>query len=125
MSPDFRKKIEKYAPRLGVIAIALFVVISSVIVTVQKQEEYRRSTFDIYLAEASKEQAAQQSGTQEVPIEETPVIEGEDIHSPIYAAPSGKRYHYNAQCPGKNSQEITCDEAEQRGLTPCKKCVLK
>ena len=125
MSPDFRKKIEKYAPRLGVIAIALFVVISSVIVTVQKQEEYRRSTFDVYLAEASKEQAAQQSGTQEVPIEETPVIEGEDIHSPIYAAPNGKRYHYNAQCPGKNSQEITWDEVEQRGLTPCKKCVLK
>ena len=125
MSPDFRKKIEKYAPRLGVIAIALFVVISSVIVTVQKQEEYRRSTFDVYLAGASKEQAAQQSGTQEVPIEETPVIEGEDIHSPIYAAPNGKRYHYNAQCPGKNSQEITWDEVEQRGLTPCKKCVLK
>ena len=123
MSPDFRKKIEKYAPRLGVIAIALFVVISSVIVTVQKQEEYRRSTFDVYLAEASKEQAAQQSGTQEVLIEETPVIEGEDIHSPIYAAPNGKRYHYNAQCPGKNSQEITWDEVEQRGLTPCKKCV--
>ena len=125
MSPDFRKKIEKYTPQLGVIAIALFVVISSVIVTIQKQEEYRRSTFDVYLAEASKEQAAQQSGTQEVPIEETPVIEGEDIHSPIYAAPNGKRYHYNAQCPGKNSQEITWDEAEQRGLTPCKKCVLK
>ena len=125
MSPDFRKKIEKYAPRLGVIAIVLFVVISSVIVTVQKREEYRRSTFDVYLAEASKEQAAQQSGTQEVPIEETPVIEGEDIHSPIYAAPSGKRYHYDARCPGKNSREITWDEAEQRGLTPCKKCVLK
>ena len=125
MSPDFRKKIEKYAPRLGVIAIALFVVISSVIVTVQKQEEYRRSTFDVYLAEASKEQAAQQSGTQEVPIEERSVPEGEDIHSPIYAAPSGKRYHYNAQCPGKNSREITWDEVEQRGLTPCKKCVLK
>ena len=125
MSPDFRKKIEKYTPQLGVIAIALFVVISSVIVTVQKQEEYRRSTFDVYLAEASKEQAAQQSGTQEVPIEETPVIEGEDIHSPIYAAPSGKRYHYDARCPGKNSREITWDEAEQRGLTPCKKCVLK
>ena len=125
MSPDFRKKIEKYAPRLGVIAIALFVVISSVIVTVQKREEYRRSTFDVYLAEASKEQAAQQSGTQEVPIEERSVPEGEDIHSPIYAAPSGKRYHYNAQCPGKNSREITWDEAEQRGLTPCQKCVLK
>ena len=125
MSPDFRKKIEKYAPRLGVIAIALFVVISSVIVTVQKQEEYRRSTFDVYLAEASKEQAAQQSGTQEAPIEERSVPEGEDIHSPIYAAPSGKRYHYDARCPGKNSREITWDEAEQRGLTPCKKCVLK
>ena len=125
MSPDFRKKIEKYAPRLGIIAIALFMVISSVIVTVQKREEYRRSTFDVYLAEASKEQAAQRGETQEVPIEETPVIDGEDIDSPIYAAPSGKRYHYDARCPGKNSREITWDEVEQRGLTPCQKCVLK
>ena len=41
----------------------------------------------------------------------------------IYAAPSGKRYHYDAACAGKNGQEITWAEAQQRGLTPCKNCV--
>ena len=40
----------------------------------------------------------------------------------VYASPSGKRYHYDAACPGKNGQEITWDEVERRGLTPCKKC---
>ena len=124
MSPGFRKKTEKYAPWLGVIVIMLFVVISSVTVTVQKREEYRRNTFDVYLAEGAKEREAQQEQqADEAPPEE--ITEGEGIHSPIYAAPSGKRYHYDARCPGKNSQEITWDEAEQRGLTPCKKCVLK
>lgn len=41
----------------------------------------------------------------------------------VYASPSGKRYHYDPICPGKNGQEVTWDEVERRGLTPCKKCV--
>lgn len=36
-----------------------------------------------------------------------------------------KKYHYEPNCAGKNSHEITWDEVERRGLDPCGKCVLK
>lgn len=40
----------------------------------------------------------------------------------IYRTPTGKRYHYDAQCGGKNSYEVTLEEALNAGLTPCAKC---
>lgn len=43
--------------------------------------------------------------------------------SGIYRTPSGKRYHYDYDCGGKNSYEITLEEAIEAGLTPCEKCV--
>lgn len=41
----------------------------------------------------------------------------------VYKTPTGKRYHYDAQCGGKNSFEVTLNEAISSGLTPCSKCV--
>lgn len=41
----------------------------------------------------------------------------------VYRTPSGKRYHFNKNCGGKNSYEITMEEALNAGLTPCAKCV--
>lgn len=38
---------------------------------------------------------------------------------------SSKKYHYEAECAGKYSHEITWDEVHQRGLGPCGTCVLK
>ncbi len=46
----------------------------------------------------------------------------EDAVSVVYRTPSGKRYHYNAECGGENSYEISFEEALSSGLTPCKKC---
>ncbi len=43
-------------------------------------------------------------------------------NSRVYRTPSGKRYHLDAQCGGKNSFETTMEEALKLGLTPCKKC---
>lgn len=40
----------------------------------------------------------------------------------IYRAPTGKRYHLDPDCGGKNSYVVTFDEATGAGLTPCKKC---
>ncbi|MBE7016378.1 MAG: hypothetical protein E7417_06155 [Ruminococcaceae bacterium] len=40
----------------------------------------------------------------------------------IYRTPTGKRYHIDPQCGGKNSYEITMTEALDAGLTPCSKC---
>ena len=41
----------------------------------------------------------------------------------VYRTPSGKRYHYDAECGGTNSFEVTLDEALNAGLSPCNKCV--
>lgn len=54
------------------------------------------------------------------------VIEHEEnYHGHVYATPRGERYHYEADCGGKNSTEITWDAVDRRGLTPCGTCVLK
>lgn len=41
----------------------------------------------------------------------------------IYRTPSGKKYHLDAKCGGKNSYQVTLKDAVDAGLTPCKKCV--
>lgn len=65
---------------------------------------------------AQSEQAAQMYETDDVP--EDDVIQPEIV----YATPSGKRYHYSAECAGKTSFAITMEEALNHSLTPCKKC---
>ena len=41
----------------------------------------------------------------------------------VYVTKTGKRYHYNNHCNGGTYYESTLEEALDRGLTPCKKCV--
>ena len=40
----------------------------------------------------------------------------------VYRTPSGKRYHFDPDCGGKNSYQTTLDAAKSAGLTPCQKC---
>ncbi len=40
----------------------------------------------------------------------------------VYVTPTGKRYHLDADCGGKNSSATTLERATGMGLTPCKKC---
>ena len=40
----------------------------------------------------------------------------------IYRTPYGKKYHFDPDCGGKNSYQITLDAAKSSGLTPCQKC---
>lgn len=40
----------------------------------------------------------------------------------VYRTPSGKRYHFDPDCGGKNSYQTTLDDAKSSGLTPCQKC---
>lgn len=40
----------------------------------------------------------------------------------VYRTPSGKRYHFDPDCGGKNSYKISLDDAKSVGLTPCQKC---
>ena len=49
----------------------------------------------------------------------------ENYHGHVYTGGEySERYHYEAQCAGSKSHEITWEEVERRGLTPCKTCVL-
>lgn len=40
----------------------------------------------------------------------------------IYRTPTGKKYHLDAECGGKNSVETTPEEVRAAGLAPCSKC---
>lgn len=40
----------------------------------------------------------------------------------VYRTPSGKRYHFDAECGGENSYSVTMTEALDAGLAPCSKC---
>lgn len=51
---------------------------------------------------------------------------GANYHGHVYTGGQySKKFHYEANCAGKNSHEITWDEVERRGLKPCGTCVLK
>lgn len=113
---EWKEKLARYAPRLGLLLIALFVLIGSVTVAVGQRQQYRRDTFDVYLADTAAARTVQREQLEVIPA-------AQPEEHPIYAAPSGKRYHDDPQCPGKNGCRITWEEAAERGLTPCKKCV--
>ena len=50
----------------------------------------------------------------------------ENYHGYVYTGgDSNVKYHYESNCAGKYSHEITWDEVEQRNLGPCGTCVLK
>lgn len=40
----------------------------------------------------------------------------------VYRTKTGKRYHYDPHCNGGDYYEVTLSQAENSGLTPCKKC---
>lgn len=50
----------------------------------------------------------------------------ENYHGHVYTGGDNSvKYHYEAECAGKYSHEITWGEVHSRGLDPCSKCVLK
>ena len=50
----------------------------------------------------------------------------QNYHGHIYTGGEySKKYHYEANCAGKNSHEITWEEVQQKSLGPCGTCVLK
>lgn len=111
-----------------------------IVLHLEQKEQYRQDTFEVYLQEHGQQDSTAQTEPEvtvpqkgvttppdEAALPDDEVTEPEETTPPeraehVYASPSGKRYHYDAACPGKNGQEITWDEVERRGLTPCKKC---
>lgn len=41
----------------------------------------------------------------------------------IYVTETGKKYHYDSTCNGGTYYKSTLEDAKDRGLTPCKKCI--
>ena len=66
--------------------------------------------------EAAQREAAEQAGLNGEP------GANENTGQTVYVTPTGKRYHLDPDCGGKNSTPATLDAALARGLTPCKKC---
>ena len=63
----------------------------------------------------------------DIPNDETPSLEpeasdNENTSQGVYRTPSGKKYHLDAECGGKNSYSVTMQDALDAGLTPCAKC---
>ncbi|MCR4963979.1 MAG: S-layer homology domain-containing protein [Firmicutes bacterium] len=57
---------------------------------------------------------------------ERKIVGEENYHGHVYTGGSNStKYHYEAECAGKYSHEITWDEVDARNLQPCGTCVLK
>ncbi|MBR2876970.1 MAG: hypothetical protein IKC01_07520, partial [Clostridia bacterium] len=50
------------------------------------------------------------------------VIFKNTVEQTVYRTPTGKRYHLDAECGGKNSYAVSLKTAKNAGLTPCQKC---
>lgn len=109
-------------PEIALCTLLCCLLTGYVVMTLTQREQHRQDTFDVYIQEHGQSvQAASaappsHSGTADADV---PV----DKSVQLYATPGGQRYHYDAACPGENAQAITWDEATQRGLTPCQRCV--
>ncbi len=63
----------------------------------------------------------------DIPNTETPPFESDasndgNTSQGVYRTPSGKKYHLDAECGGKNSYYVTIKDALDAALTPCSKC---
>lgn len=110
-------------PEIALCLLLCCVATGYIVLRVEQKAQYHRDTFEVYLQEHGQQAViAQTEPAQAAQEEVTAPLEPSDAEH-IYAAPSGKRYHYDAACSGESGQEITWAEAQQRSLTPCKKCV--
>ena len=83
--------------------------------TEEQTKKQTQSTTNTSSQTSSSQQSTTSSGTQS---------NSNNTHGKsVYRTPSGKRYHYDPDCGGKNSYSTTLDSAISAGLTPCEKCV--
>lgn len=81
----------------------------------EQAKKQTQSTTNTSSQTSSSQQSTTSSGTQS---------NSNNTHGKsVYRTPSGKRYHYDPDCGGKNSYSTTLDSVISAGLTPCEKCV--
>ncbi len=72
---------------------------------------------------SSKLNESQEITSSEVQSSEVSIIqEIEPTSQTVYITPTGKRWHLEQSCAGKNATATTLEKAEEKSLTPCKKC---
>lgn len=89
---------------------------SSPTVSSSKDKSSKQST-------SSKLNESQEITSSEVQSSEVSIIqETEQKSQTVYITPAGKRWHLSQSCAGKNAAAVTLEKAEEKCLTPCKKC---
>ena len=74
-------------------------------------------------AQPAQEPAKTETPAQEPAKTEQPAQEpAKQTERKVYRTKTGKRYHYDSHCNGGDYYEVTLSQAEDAGLTPCKKC---
>lgn len=88
----------------------------------QQQKEAEEQAKKV--AEEHAKQKAKEVNTSSTSKENsTSSINSNNTHGKvIYRTPYGKKYHFDPDCGGKNSYQVTLDAAKSAGLTPCQKC---
>lgn len=85
------------------------------------EEEQTEDTTEETGVSTTEKQTEESKTTTEKTTKE--ITESKDESRTVYITPTGKRYHFSSSCGGKNSYDVTLNEAEKLGLTPCQKCV--
>lgn len=112
------------------LSIAFVMVLLSVFVGCDDGYEVDSSFFENTFVTSSKEMVSskfvesQETTSSAVQSSEVSITQESETNSKtVYITPSGKRWHLNENCAGKNAMATTLEKAEEKSLTPCKKCV--
>lgn len=89
----------------------------------REAEEQARKAAEEQARKQRQEQAQKQATQSSVTTTKKSNTNSNNTHGrAVYRTPSGKRYHFDPDCGGKNSYQTTLDAEKSVGLTPCQKC---
>lgn len=92
-------------------------------ITTTTEETTEKTTVTTTKETTAKAPTTQLPTLKKTTVKQTTVTEAEEyVSGTVYVTPTGKRYHLDPDCGGKNAHASTLDAALNSGLTPCKKC---
>lgn len=123
-------KVKSYKDFLGswIINYEMIEIDSSAKEQAQREaEEHAKKEAEEQAKKEAEEKAKQEAKLQaqreaEEKARQQAAIQSETTVRTVYRTPTGKRYHFDPDCGGKNSTSTTLESAQSSGLTPCQKC---
>lgn len=91
----------------------------------EEQERIEREKLEKEKAEQKKNEKQQKTNTpnnNNTSSTTSSINRNNTYGKQVFRTPTGKRYHFDPDCGGKNSYQTTLEAAKSAGLTPCKKC---